>query len=141
MKTIINSLGAVAMAGVLAMSASVPAEAQGLFNRHDRYEYGRWHDRGDWRPHRHYHRGWRGGNGGGAFAAGVLGFGLGAIVGGAIASDQYNRRGDRLIGPVYSYGGPSYNAHVQACYARYRSYDARTDTFLGYDGYRHRCNL
>ncbi|WP_127752523.1 MULTISPECIES: BA14K family protein [unclassified Devosia] len=138
MKTIFNTVGAVAMAGLLAFSGSVPAEAQGLFSRHDRGWHDRdWHDRGDWRPRRHHHRGWRG-NGGGAVAAGVLGFGLGAIVGGAIAND--NRRGDRLIGPVYDYG-PSYSAHVRACYARYRSYDARTDTFLGYDGYRHRCNL
>jgi len=31
--------------------------------------------------------------------------------------------------------------HVEACFARYRSYDPRTDTFVGYDGYRHRCDL
>jgi len=32
-------------------------------------------------------------------------------------------------------------SHVAACDARYRSYDLRTDTFMGYDGYRHRCRL
>jgi hypothetical protein len=32
-------------------------------------------------------------------------------------------------------------SHVAACDARYRSYDLRTDTFMGYDGYRHRCLL
>ena len=40
-------------------------------------------------------------------------------------------------GPYYGYGGG--NAHVQWCLSRYRSYDPRTDTYLGYDGYRHRC--
>jgi len=36
-----------------------------------------------------------------------------------------------------SYGGSS---HVEWCLDRYRSYDPRTNTFLGYDGFRHRCN-
>ncbi|MBL8905841.1 MAG: BA14K family protein [Rhizobiales bacterium] len=40
-------------------------------------------------------------------------------------------------GPYYGTGG--YDAHVQWCLNRYRSYDPRTDTYLGYDGYRHRC--
>ena len=31
--------------------------------------------------------------------------------------------------------------HVGACENRYRSYDARTDTFLGHDGLRHACRL
>lgn len=35
-------------------------------------------------------------------------------------------------------GGGS--AHVEWCLNRYRSYDPASDTFLGYDGYRHRCN-
>lgn len=35
-------------------------------------------------------------------------------------------------------GGGS--AHVEWCLNRYRSYDPSSDTFLGYDGYRHRCN-
>jgi hypothetical protein len=32
------------------------------------------------------------------------------------------------------------SAHVQWCLSRYRSYDPSSDSFLGYDGYRHRCN-
>ena len=36
------------------------------------------------------------------------------------------------------YGSGS--AHVEWCYDRYRSSDARTDTFMGYDGRRHYCN-
>jgi len=38
---------------------------------------------------------------------------------------------------VPAYGGGY--SHVTACEARYRSYDPRSDTFLGYDGYRHYC--
>lgn len=32
-------------------------------------------------------------------------------------------------------------SHVARCEARFRSYDWRTDTYLGYDGDRHRCRL
>ena len=38
----------------------------------------------------------------------------------------------------YGYGGG--NAHVEWCLDRFRSYDPASDTYLGYDGYRHRCN-
>ena len=31
-------------------------------------------------------------------------------------------------------------AHVEWCMSRYRSYHPPSDTFLGYDGLRHRCN-
>lgn len=54
---------------------------------------------------------------------------LGAIVGGAIASQ----------GAVAAPHG-NVNAHVQWCNQRYRSYNVRTDTFRGYDGRDHRCN-
>jgi hypothetical protein len=33
------------------------------------------------------------------------------------------------------------SSHVQACKNHYRSYDPATDTFLGYDGWRHYCRL
>ncbi|MBL8893298.1 MAG: BA14K family protein, partial [Rhizobiales bacterium] len=32
-----------------------------------------------------------------------------------------------------------YDAHVRWCKRRYRSYKVRTDSYLGYDGKRHRC--
>jgi hypothetical protein len=69
--------------------------------------------------------GYRRHNFGNSIAAGILGFGLGAIIGGAI--------NDRGVG--YS------SSHVSRCEARFRSYDRRTDSYMGYDGYRHRCNL
>lgn len=61
-----------------------------------------------------------------AFVAGIFGLAVGA----AIANSANN---------AYRYD--SYDSHVAACEAHYRSYDPRTDTFLGYDGYRHRCML
>ncbi|WP_061933545.1 BA14K family protein [Aureimonas sp. AU22] len=39
---------------------------------------------------------------------------------------------------TYTRGGGS---HVERCLARYRSYDPRSDTYVGYDGYERRCNL
>ncbi|MGE0008433.1 MAG: BA14K family protein [Parvibaculaceae bacterium] len=45
----------------------------------------------------------------------------------------------------YPYYAPRYYAparssrHVRWCLNRYRSYDPRSNTFLGYDGDRHRC--
>jgi hypothetical protein len=32
------------------------------------------------------------------------------------------------------------SSHVKECQARYRSYQVRTDSYLGYDGNWHRCN-
>jgi type IV secretory pathway TrbD component len=43
---------------------------------------------------------------------------------------------------LYSTPAPSYRYsgnHVQWCLHRYRSYNPRTDMFLGYDGRYHRC--
>lgn len=33
------------------------------------------------------------------------------------------------------------SSHIQRCEDRFRSYDRRTDTYLGYDGDRHYCTL
>ncbi|WP_040678131.1 BA14K family protein [Nitratireductor pacificus] len=72
-------------------------------------------------------------------AAAIAGVG-GLIVGGLIADSRH-----RYYGPAYApapvYGGGSWQRHVARCYARYRSYDEYSDTFLGYDGYRHPCRL
>ncbi|WP_245451785.1 BA14K family protein [Mesorhizobium waimense] len=42
--------------------------------------------------------------------------------------------------PVYveDYGD---SRHVRRCLARYASYDPYSDTYVGYDGYRHYCRL
>ena len=43
-----------------------------------------------------------------------------------------------ITGSVVNGSGMS---HVSLCEDRYRSYDRRSDTFLGYDGMRHDCRL
>lgn len=71
-----------------------------------------------------------------AALAGVGGFVLGAAI------NNYNRapRYEPRYYPV-EYRGGSWARHVDRCLARYRSYDPRSDTYLGYDGYRRDCRL
>ena len=57
---------------------------------------------------------------GGSLAAGIFGFALGTMLGGALNEGNES-------------------AHVRACENAYRSYDVRTDTYMGFDGMRHRC--
>ena len=102
----------------------------------------------DW--HHHHH-------GGDALALGALGLATGAIIGGAIASDpgpryyvdppaDYYAPPPRVVyrtyepAPVYAGGvrpwtGPWY----RYCEDRYRSFDPRSGTFIGYDGRSHFC--
>ena len=68
--------------------------------------------------HPYHHHYWGPGP---AIGAGILGFAAGAAIAGAAESNHRD--------------------HVDACFSAYRSYDPRTDTYLGYDGYRHRCML
>ena len=49
----------------------------------------------------------------------------------------YRRPWWTLMVPVVPYIGGS--AHVQWCLNHYRSYNPRTDMYLGYDGLHHRC--
>ncbi len=55
---------------------------------------------------------------GAAVVAGIIGLAAGAIIAGQ------------------AHGGSSYHA---VCARKYGSYDPRSGTYLGYDGYRHRC--
>jgi len=82
-----------------------------------------------WRRHHHHHRG--GGWGGGGAVLG--GLAAGAIIGGALAAQQRPYYYDR----GYAYG-PGDDA-VAYCMSRFKSYDPRSGTYLGYDGYRHSC--
>ncbi|QIJ75112.1 BA14K family protein [Methylobacterium sp. NI91] len=90
--------------------------------------------------HRHYGprrygygRGYRRGPGvGAAVGAGVAGLAAGAILGGALANSQAQ------AAPVVVQGGQDPEA-VAACARRFRSYDARSGTYLGNDGARHPC--
>jgi len=85
-----------------------------------------------WRGHRggwgHRHGGW------GGVGAGLA---AGALIGGAIAASQ-----GPYYGPGYGYApGPAYveGDAVSYCMQRFKSYDPRSGTYLGYDGLRHPC--
>jgi len=112
LKKIITGLVA---AGVLAgatLAATSSAEA------YPGYPY--WKD-----PHHHYYGGYGGyggygyDNGGGAVAAGILGF-----IGGALLSD---------LGHRSYYGGGGY------CESHFRTYNSTTHQYMGYDGNLHSC--
>jgi hypothetical protein len=108
---------------------------------------------GDWR-HRHHNRG-----NGDAIAAGVLGLAAGALIVGALNNPQpsyydpgYDDYG-RYPRPapvrryyaeprvVYNdgYAEPWTRGWYEYCSDRYRSFNARTGTFTGYDGEQHFC--
>ncbi len=90
--------------------------------------------------------GFRGGHhgGGGGFIPGAV---AGALIGGAIASGTYGAPG--YYGPGYDDGyddapvavapAPGGDDAVGYCMQTYRSYDPRSGTYLGNDGYRHPC--
>jgi hypothetical protein len=95
----------------------------------------------------------------------VLGFGLFPFLGGGYGYGYpgygygypgygYGYAGYGYGYPAYGYGYPGYgygyrpyrrayygggSAHVRWCMNRYRTYDPRSNTFIGYDGDRHRC--
>ena len=107
---------------------------------------------GDWRRHNRHH------GGGDAIAAGIVGLAAGALIGGALASqppppdDYYYDRPVRRHpvirpAPVRDYPVVSYRGGIEPwtrdwyeyCSDRYRTFDARTGTFTGYDGGQHFC--
>ena len=147
MKLVRTGIFTAALTSALALTSIVPAQAQNVtlsFGQRqqviqtycDRYpnDYDcRGYHTGHWNrsDYDHFYRHRR--NDLSPIAAGIFGAAFGAIIGGAIANQH---QGDVVVRRQ-----GDYSAHVDACYARYRSYDERTDTFLGYDGIRHRCNL
>ncbi len=78
--------------------------------------------------HHHHHHHHHGG-----FFPGAL---IGGIIGGAIAATQPPP--DYYYAPGPGYGGPP-PPDVQYCMQHFHSYDPRSGTYLGYDGYRHPC--
>jgi hypothetical protein len=96
---------------------------------------------------RYYGYGWRGGWGRGYYGGGWgvgAGIAAGALIAGALAAPYYYGGGPYYASPYYYAPGPGYYAEpyddgVAFCMQRYRSYDPRSGTFLGNDGYRHPC--
>lgn len=73
------------------------------------------------------------------FVSPGFGFGTGLLFGGAYAASPYYY--DYYDEPYYDdyvLGGAS-PEEIAYCQRRYRSYDVRTRSFLGYDGRRHPC--
>lgn len=85
-----------------------------------------------------------------ALAAGAaVGLGIGALLAAPRYDDSYEVAPPRYAAPVYDdgYRAPpprrairaGWQAHADWCYDNYRSYDERTDTYVGRDGYAYRC--
>jgi hypothetical protein len=92
--------------------------------------------------------GYRRGGGGGGFIPGAV---AGAVIGGALAAGPYGYGGPGYYAPGY-YDDQYYDQGpvavvpdqggddaVAYCMQTYRSYDPRSGTYLGNDGYRHPC--
>ena len=95
---------------------------------------------------RYYGRGY----GGRGYGWGGVGGGLvaGAIIGGALAAPYYYGpyyRRPYYPAPAYSapppayYPAPAGGDAVAYCASRFRSYDPRSGSYMGYDGLRHSC--
>jgi len=130
-KTTLKALVAAALVGLTVLTMAAPAEA------------GRGHGRGGWGGGYYY----RDNDGIGALGAGLLGFGVGAIVGSALTPQQVYVAppppppppARAYYGPA-SYGPPPWTPDWYSyCYSLYRSFNPRTGTFIGYDGYEHFC--
>ncbi len=168
MKKVLTTLSAVALVAAGFTATASLANADGFYRGHGGYGgYGGYRHGGYDRGYRHH------GGGGAALGAGLLGLGVGALIGGAIANSyeqpryyepapvyaappRYYRAAPvyaaprplyRVPAPVYYEAAPRYGVtrasvrtHAAACESRYRTYDPRSDTFVGNDGYRHRCN-
>jgi len=141
MRKIASAAVAVALAGAMALPAATPASAASVnlsFGQQDSYvsrhcnNNSRLRGCDDWKRNRsHWGRSdyqrwyrWNQPSIGSSVAAGLFGFAIGA----AIANGVNNN-------------GGSYSSHVARCEARFKSYNPRTDMYLGYDGNYHRCNL
>jgi hypothetical protein len=123
MRRIFGKFGIVSAAAIViaigSITVSSPASA--------RYRHGGgWHG-GGW-----HGGGYRGGYYGGGWGWG--GFAAGAALGALLATPYYYRGG-----PYYYDYGPPTDSAVAYCLRRFKSYDPRSGTYLGYDGYRHPC--
>lgn len=114
-----------------------------------------------WRDHRHHRSDYN--KDGDLVAAGIVGLALGALAVGAIASSRDEAVSNPLRHPrprpnrdfmaieepsfdddAYAYDEPSFEPWSRSwfryCQERYRSFDARTGTYVGYDGRAHFCD-
>ena len=133
-----SGASAMPIADALALKNAAPANVETV----------QW--RGGWRGGGWRGGGWRGGGWGGPGA----GFVAGAIIGGALAGPGYYGGSPYYYGPGPYYGappvdygyddqgpapGPVGGDAVAYCMQRFKSYDPRSGTYMGYDGNRHPC--
>ena len=89
------------------------------------------------RRHHHVHHHYHHGNN---FAAGAIGFGVGALFGSALAAPRYYQPAPVYVAPapvvVYEAWTPGWYSY---CGQRYRSFNRHTGYYLGYDGGYHFC--
>jgi hypothetical protein len=113
------------LAAVLAITCATPAMAQ----------HRGWHGGHGW----HGHPGWHGGGWRGGWGPGIA-LGLGAGIASGLAYGAYadSYAYDPYAQP-YAYSGGSGGRDDAYCSQRFRSYDPRSGTYLGYDGERHPC--
>ncbi len=122
MKTLVSVAVAGAL-GLAAVAASVTGASANGWN-HGPY------NNGPYWGHPHPHYAYAPAPDGGAIVAGAL-FGLFA---GAIVADAVNQPP-----PSYPAYASSYEAHVAWCHQAYTSYDARSDTWIDFEGAPHQC--
>ena len=112
---------------MFALATAVPAEA------------GRGHGKG-WKGGGRYVQNnyyVRRGNSSNALAAGLIGLGVGAVLGSALTPKTvYVAPPAR---PVRYRPEPWTEDWYAYCHSRYRSFNPRSGTYLGYDGYEHFC--
>jgi len=126
-KTVFVAFLAAALVGLTTLMLATPAEAG---------RYGKGY-KGGRHIHHHYHKR---DNGIGALGAGLLGFGVGAIVGSALTPREVYVAPPRPAYRRAGYGPPPWTPDWYTyCYSRYRSFDPNTGTFIGYDGYERFC--
>lgn len=126
MKKLISVALAFSMLATSLAALAGTSEARHRDRHYDNYYYYDHHNRDYDRRHRDRNND--------AAAAAIIALALGAI----IIGSQSNRRDRHDDG--YRYRDSNWD-HIRRCEARYRSYDRRTDTFIGRDGRRYYCSL
>lgn len=121
----------IAMAAALTVGALAFAESADARPRQERI----WRHHGGHHHHHHFHHGHRG-----HFASGAFGFAAGAILGSALSRPYYYAPAPVYVAPapvyVYQPWTPGWYTY---CGGKYRSFNASTGYFLGYDGQYHFC--
>lgn len=142
-----KAIASVAIAGLIAATSLTttvtPADAGGDNWKHNQWSHGNKHWKGPYPQKKYYSNGW---NPGAALATGaILGFAFGAL---ATPNYYYAPKVYAYTPPppppppypyyYYSYG-PMNAQHVSYCQSKYRSYNIKYNTWIGFDGLVHQC--